>query len=321
MIGRNSTPSLRIRPLSLLANLALRRPRNIEASTLGRDAMAGAISAVVQIAYCISFAALIFTGDLAGGFSLGLAGLIMGTVVTCMVIAMTSTFSPVIGGPDSPAVAVMSVLAASIATALAAKGASTPQIIVNVLVALSVSTLLTGILLYGVGALRMGQWLRFIPYPVIGGFLAASGLLLITGGMEVVTQTNLTLSPLSWELLYSSLYGTQILIGALFAIAIPVLGRWVPNYLALPIAFFAFLVLLDGSLFGVVGDPAVRSSWVLPSLGELSLWWPLRAMIGQQVDWGVIAQSSAEIGSFCGGMAHAPLPAVSSPDARSPTNR
>ena len=28
--------------------------------------MAGAISAVVQIAYCISFAALIFTGDLAG---------------------------------------------------------------------------------------------------------------------------------------------------------------------------------------------------------------------------------------------------------------
>ena len=100
MIGRPSTPSLRIRPLSLLANLALRRPRNIEASTLGRDAMAGAISAVVQIAYCISFAALIFTGDLAGGFSLGLAGLIMGTVVTCVVIAVTSTFSPVIGGPE-----------------------------------------------------------------------------------------------------------------------------------------------------------------------------------------------------------------------------
>ena len=171
--------------------------------------MAGAISAVVQIAYCVSFAALIFTGDFAGGFPLGLAGLIMGTVVTCVVIAITSTFSPVIGGPDSPAVAVMSVLAASIATALAAKGASTDQIIVNVLVALSVSTLLTGILLYGVGALRLGQWLRFIPYPVVGGFLAAPGLLLITGGMEVVTQTDLTLLPSSWALLYSPLYAPQ----------------------------------------------------------------------------------------------------------------
>jgi MFS superfamily sulfate permease-like transporter len=30
---------------------------------------------------------------------------------------------------------------------------------------------------------------------VIGGFLAASGILLVTGGMEVVTQTNLTLAP------------------------------------------------------------------------------------------------------------------------------
>ena len=274
--------------------------------------MAGTISAVVQIAYCISFAALIFTGDLAGGFSLGLAGLIMGTVVTCVIIAVTSTFSPVIGGPDSPAVAVMSVLAASIATALAAKGAGTPQIIVNVLVALSVSTLLTGILLYGIGALKLGQWLRFVPYPVIGGFLAASGLLLVTGGMEVVTQTNLTLSPSSWELLFSPLYAPQILIGLLFAIAIPVLGRWVPDYLALPIVFFGFLILLDASLFGLVGGEAARSAWFLPSLGELSLWWPATAVFGQQVDWGVIAQSSAEIGSFCGVMAIALLLDVSS---------
>ena len=81
------------------------------------------------------------------------------------------------------------------------------------LVALSVSTLLTGILLYGVGALKLGQWLRFIPYPVVGGFLAASGILLITGGMEVVTQTELSLSLSSWAPLYSSLYAPQIVIG------------------------------------------------------------------------------------------------------------
>jgi sulfate permease, SulP family len=308
MIHGLNLPRPKKKALFSLANLGLRP----EASTLGRDAMAGAISAVVQIAYCISFAALIFTGDLAGGFSLGLAGLIMGTVVTCVVIAVTSTFSPVIGGPDSPAVAVMSVLAAAIATALAAKGASTATIIVNVLVSLSVSTLLTGILLYGIGALRLGQWLRFIPYPVIGGFLAASAILLITGGAEVVTQTNLSLSPSSWEPLYSTLYGPQIVIGVLFAVTIPLLGRWIPNYLALPVAFMAFLLVLDGSLFGLVGDQPVRSAWFLPKLGELTLWWPASAVMGAQVDWGVIAQSSAEIGSFCGVMAIALLLDVSS---------
>jgi sulfate permease, SulP family len=293
-------------------NLALKRPRPLDAATLGRDVVAGAISGVVQIAYCISFAALIFTGDLAGGFALGLAGLIMGTVVTCVVISLTSTFSPVVGGPDSPAVAVMSVLASSIATALAAKGASSDTMILNVLVALSVSTLLTGILLWGTGALRLGQWLRFIPYPVIGGFLAASGFLLITGGMEVVTQTNLTLGPSSWEPLYSPAYLPQIVLGALFAVSIPVLGRFVPNYLALPIAFFGFLIAMDAGLFGFVKDAGVRGEWFLPSLGELSLWLPINAIFSQQVDWGVIAQSSAEIGSFCGVMAIALLLDVTS---------
>ena len=193
----------------------------------------------------------------------------MGTVVTCVVFALTSTFSPVIGGPDSPAVAVMSAGGLDRHGARR-QGRSDREIVINVPAA-SVSTLLTGILLYGVGALKMGQWLRFIPYPVIGG-LAASGILLITGGMEVVTRTNLTLSPSSWQVLYSSLYAPQILIGALFAVSIPVLGRFVPNYLALPIAFFGFLVL-DVSLFGFFNDATIHSAWFLPSLGE----WPVVA--------------------------------------------
>ncbi len=314
MIGRAHVNPLasRTKPLLSLAELALKRPRNLDASTLGRDALAGVISAVVQIAYCISFSALIFTGDIAGGFSLGLAALIMGTAVTGVVIALTSTLSPANGGPDSPAVAVMSVLAGSMAAALAAKGASNVDVIINVLVALSVSTLLTGILLYGIGALKLGQWLRFIPYPVIGGFLAGSGLLLITGGMEVVSQTNLTLSPSSWQILYSPLYAPQIVVGALFAVSIPLVSRWVPSFLALPLAFVAFLVVLDLGLFGFVEDESVRSAWFLPSLGELALWWPISAVLRHQVDWGVIAQSSAEIGSVCAIMAIALLLDVSS---------
>jgi len=280
--------------------------------TLGRDALAGVISAVVQIAYCISFSALIFQGAIASGFSLGLAALIMGTAVTGIVIALTSTLSPANGGPDSPAVAVMSVLAGSVAAALASKGAGTTAIIINVLVALSVSTLFTGILLFGIGALKLGQWLRFVPYPVIGGFLAASGLLLVTGGMEVVTQTNLTLAPSSWEILYSPLYAPQIVVGVLFAISIPLVGRWVPSFLALPLVFLVFLLILDAVLFGFLRDGNVRSAWLLPSLGQLALWWPISAVLRHEVDWGVIAQSSAEIGAVCGVMAIALLLDVSS---------
>jgi sulfate permease, SulP family len=212
--------SLRAAPLGSLASLALKRLRNIDASSLGRDALAGFISAVGGIAYCLSLSALIFQGEIVGGFALGLAALIMGTVVTRLVVALTSTLSPADAEPDDPAVAVMSVLAASVAAALAAKGASNQAVIINVLVAISVSTLFTGILLFGLGALRLGQWLRFVPYPVIGGFFAASGLVLITGGAEVVTQTSLTLAPSGWAVLYSSLYAPQIGVGFLFVLSI-----------------------------------------------------------------------------------------------------
>ena len=292
------------------ANSALRRPRKIDVSTLGRDALAGVILAVVQIAYCISFAALIFQGALAAGFSLGLAAMIMGTAVTSVVIALTSTLSPANGGPDSPAVAVMSVLAGTVSASLAASGGSEQAIITNVLVAISVSTFFTGMLLYGIGALKLGQWLRFVPYPVIGGFLAASGLLLITGGMEVVTQTNLSLSPSSWQVLFSPVYAPQILTGALFALSMPIVGRWVPSYVALPLAFAAFVIVLDISLFGFVPDET-RNAWFLPSLGSLALWWPMSAVLNNDVDWWAIAQSSAEIGAVCGVMAIALLLDVS----------
>ncbi len=174
-------------------------------------------------------------------------------------------------------------------------------------------------MLFGLGSLKLGQWLRFIPYPVIGGFLAASGWLLITGGVEVVTQSNLTLSPASWAALYGATYGPQILVGLLFAIAIALIRRWVPAFLALPVAFIAFLVVLDVVLFVFV--PAdVRSAWFLPSLGQLTLWWPIGAIMQHDVDWGVLAQSSAEIGAVCGITAISMLLDVSSLEvARSKT--
>ena len=199
--------------------------------------MAGTISAIVNIAYCISFSALIFQGSIAAGFPLGLAALIMGTMVTGVVVALTTTLVPADAGPDTPAVAVMSVLATAVAAGLAAKGADTETMIINVMVAITVSTFLTGAVLFGLGGLKLGQWLRFVPFPVIGGFLAASGFLLITGGVEVITGSNLTLSPSSWATVVDMRYAPQIAVGLAFALFIVLLKRWMDDYLTLPIAF------------------------------------------------------------------------------------
>jgi len=94
-----------------LNNLWLGHHRSLDMPTLGRDMLSGFIGAMVQIAYCISFSALIFQEPIAAGFPLGLAALLMGTVITGVIVALTTTLSPATGGPDTPAVAVLSVLA------------------------------------------------------------------------------------------------------------------------------------------------------------------------------------------------------------------
>jgi SulP family sulfate permease len=298
--------------LSLLENFAPKRPPNIDVATLGRDAMAGTISAIVNIAYCISFSALIFQGSIAAGFPLGLAALIMGTMVTGVVVALTTTLVPADAGPDTPAVAVMSVLATTVAAGLAAKGADTETMIINVMVAITVSTFLTGAVLFGLGGLKLGQWLRFVPFPVIGGFLAASGFLLITGGVEVITGSNLTLSPSSWAIVADMRYAPQIAVGLAFALFIVLLKRWMDDYLTLPIAFFIFLVVLNVILLWFVNDPETQANWYLAAVGALQLWWPIEAVATHDIDWGVMVLSSAEIGAVCGVTAISMLLDVSS---------
>jgi len=283
--------------LALLGAWKVETIRSLSMPTLGRDLLSGFIGAMVQIAYCISFGALIFQEPIAAGFPLGLAALLMGTVVTGVIVALTTTLSPATGGPDTPAVAVLSVLAGSIATTLLASGVSNDVIVVNVLIAITVSTGISGIFLYGLGALRCGRWLRFVPYPVVAGFLAGSAVLMIAGGAEVVTQTNLTLSPTSWGRLYSPAYVPQLGVALLFALLIGVLRRWISPYLALPVAFVGILVVLDVILFWAIPDE-IRRLWFMPSFGTLTLWWPLSFITRPDIHWGVIARNAGDIGAL-----------------------
>jgi MFS superfamily sulfate permease-like transporter len=107
----------------------------------------------------------------------------VGTVITGVVVVLTTTLSSATGGPDTPAIAVLSVLASSIAASLSNVGLSVHVVIINALVAITVATVFSGLFLFSLGALRLGKWLRFVPYPVVAGFLAGSGVLMIAGGL------------------------------------------------------------------------------------------------------------------------------------------
>lgn len=283
-------------------------------SAFMRDCLSGLVFALVIVTYCISFSALIFQGELEAGLTLGLSALLSGTVLTCAIIALSTTLAPAGAGPDTPAVAVMSVLAAAVSTHVAATNMGAELAIIHVLVAISLSTLLTGLLLFALGALRLGIWLRFIPYPVIGGFLAASGWLLVTGGIEVMTGVSPGLSFHSIASLFAPAHVLQLSLGLAFAVGVFAIRRVISSFLTLPLTFFALVVLVDILLlvFGLVESLGGHPAWYLAGAEDVQFWVPARAIFEYDIAWGSFLYSAAEIGAVCGVTALSVLLDVSS---------
>ncbi|MFX6945380.1 SulP family inorganic anion transporter, partial [Acinetobacter baumannii] len=55
------------------------------------------------------------------------------------------------------------------------------------LIALGLTSLVTGVVMCGFGITRMGRAIRYVPYPVVGGFLGATGCLILLGAVRVIT--------------------------------------------------------------------------------------------------------------------------------------
>ena len=147
--------------------------------------------------------------------------------------------------------------------------------------------------------LRLGAWLRFVPYPVIGGFLAASGWLLITGGIEVMTGVAPGLSLSSLTAQVSPDHLPHFLAGILFAAFVFAMRRRIDSFLVLPMTFVAFVLVLDVLLLtmGQVERLGGRDSWFLGHIGTLQMWMPLAAASEHHIHWGAIAMHAVEIGA------------------------
>jgi SulP family sulfate permease len=132
-----------------------------------------------------SFASLIFSGPLNGFVPIGIRMALTAAVVVGMLVSLTSSCPAVIAIPQDRIVPILALLAGAIAAQMPT--ASTEEKGLAVISAVIMVTLITGLVLFGLGRLNLGNLIRYIPYPVIGGFLAGSGWLLVLGGLRVMT--------------------------------------------------------------------------------------------------------------------------------------
>ncbi|MBV7539022.1 cyclic nucleotide-binding protein [Duganella sp. sic0402] len=164
------------------------------AGTLSENIGAGLLSSVIMLCYALSYAALIFSGDLAAYLHSGVLVTLMCCVVVAPVIALSSSIRFTIGGPDGNSAAILAGMASGIAADLAYT--SGQGVLVTLLAALALSSLLSGVLLYLLGATKGSALIQFLPYPVMGGYLAGTGYLLLSGSFRVLTGERLQWSQL-----------------------------------------------------------------------------------------------------------------------------
>ena len=156
--------------------------------SLGRlipNLTAGLISGPLVIISSVSYAALIFTGELAPHLSVGIGVALFGAIILSAVMALTSSLPTILAVPqDNPAV-LLALIAASMTSQLQVSG-SPAEILPTVIALLGVASLATGICFLVLGLFGLGKLVRLIPYPVIGGFLAGTGWLIVKGSMGVM---------------------------------------------------------------------------------------------------------------------------------------
>ena len=204
-----------------------------------------------------------------------MAILLLSTGLSTLIVSASSSFRLAVAGPDTAVIAILAALVAGIAQTTMGQ-ASSVELETLVFIALAGTTLFVGAMLLLFGVLRLGMWIRYIPFPVIAGFLTASGFLLVLGALRLLvgnsfslttlpdpTQANVAL-PLSLAVVLAALLGFAHTRRAHPAVIPLVL---VCAVLLVDGAVWAFgLSLADARALGLVVMPVESSALGLPWL-------------------------------------------------------
>lgn len=256
--------------------------------------MMGTVSGILEVIFALSIASLIFNGDLAAflpyGFGISLVSSVVLLIGTSLLSKVPGVFS---SAQDSPAV-IMAVVAASLAGTLAFAGES--EKLATILVTISMTTILTGCLFFALGYFGLGKLVRFIPYPVMGGFLAGTGWLLVQGSFGVMTDFLLT--PANVPALLRTSQLILWIPGILFALALFFGMKRFNHFLAMPAMLLGGMGLfyLAFLLTGTSIQEATASGLLLGKVGGHAIWQPLS--LGDKLleaNWGAILGQSGTI--------------------------
>lgn len=256
---------------------------------LGPALVAGLVTGIVVVMLNVAFAALIFSGEMSPYLDRGLGITLTSAVVLGVIVGMASSLPTVIATPQDTIAVVLAVIVTAVATTLMEDGHE-EQVYPTVVAAIVVTSLVVGLFFLLLGRFHLGRLIRFVPYPVIGGFLAGTGWLLIKGSLQVMLDVHFKFG------LIPKLGAPDLLIrwlpGALLGVLLFALARRYRRFYLTPAillgAIPVFYVAL--ALMGIPVDEAARRGWLLGPFSGGFHWPPMQPAAFTFVDWGLVFQ-------------------------------
>jgi SulP family sulfate permease len=253
----------------------------------------GLLMGITEVIFALSVGSLIFSGELVPYLSYGIGIALVTAIIMLVGISASSSVPGVTGSLQDSSSVILAVIAVALVGTLPAAGVK--DRLTTVLVAIAATALLTGAFFLALGSFKLGGLVRFLPYPVVGGFLAGTGWLLVQGSFGVMADF-----PLSIANLPALLQLDQLILwvpGVLFALLLFFGLRRANHFLTMPGILIVVIALFHLGLL-VTGTPIAEAADRGLLLGEMSrkaIWQPLAAGNLQAVDWAAILGQSGNI--------------------------
>lgn len=265
----------------------------IETNNIKGDVFGGITAGIVALPLALAFGIQAFGGvDSPGASSMGaLAGLVGATLLGFFAALFGGTHSQ-ISGPTGP----MTVITASI---VSGAWASSQGNISAVLLSMSLAGIFCGLFQVLFGLIRIGKYVRYIPYPVLSGFMSGIGVIIILQQLYPIIGKKSPASTLDMILNFPAAFAEGISVPALLlGLACIALIILVPKVTKkVPATLVALVVVTVVSLFTGL-DSAL-------TIGNIPAGLPMPFFTKVQldgIDWMVVIKASLVPGLTLAGL-------------------
>ena len=266
----------------------------LQPSLLMRSVFTSAIIWLLIASAMPSYAKLIFHGKMADYFAAGLGITLVSQIVILVVTSLWSSDHATIVIPQSPTAVIQGMIASSVVAAAPAD--MSPEALFPLVYWIVVlSSLLTGGFVMLLGITRAGGMVRYIPFPIVGGFLAGLGWLIFNAAFAVVVDHRLAAQTL--PILLTDDVVMRWLPALTFAVCVLVLQARIRNVMIMPVMIIVAVVLFYAWAQIVVGDvdALAEAGWFLPEVPESIVWPPLDLAAIARIDANMIGASAGGI--------------------------